>query len=138
MPSKKWVARILWWHGKNPKPRKNQTVTSRLIKAKTIEELAKKITHARKRSWQLIESGGRQDPGGYFTKLLENKIVQLSKTEKEVVIDALLSSLPMQPDPSNAHHLTLALGKLSIEELRLLVEHLRVLHDKQFTESPVS
>lgn len=138
MARKKWAARILWWRGKNPKPRKNQTVSSRLIKAKTIEELAKKIARARKRSWQLIESGGRQDPGSYFTRLLEKKITELSKTEKEILIEKILGTFPLKTD-NDKSILTIALAKLSVEELKLLLEHVRVLfHDLQSTESAIS
>jgi hypothetical protein len=139
MPAKKWMARIHWWRGKISKPRKNQIVSSRIIKAKTIEDLARKLAGARKRSWQLIESGGRQDPGCYFTKLLEKKMLELSRTEKELFIAAILNSLPTKPDADTAHRLSLALAKLSMKDLRVLVEHFRVPHhDLQSTQSSIS
>lgn len=139
MARKKWAARILWWRGKNLKPRKNQLVSSRVIKAKTIEDLAKKLARARKRSWQLIETGGRQDPGGYFTRLLEKKITELSRTEKEILVDIILDSLRMQLDAGKGNVLRLALAKLTVEELTVLAEHFRVLHhDPQSSESSVS
>lgn len=139
MATKRWIARILWWRGKNPKPRKNQHVSSRLIKAKSIEDLAKKITRARKRSWELLETGGRQDPGRYFTKLLETQIEELSKTEKQIHIEAVLDLLSVQAETEKFRLLSMAFAKLTADELKVLLGELGVLtHEKQPAESPVS
>lgn len=87
MAAKKWVARVLWWRGKNVRPRKNQRVSNGLIRAKSLEELVTKLARTRKRAWELLESGGRQDPGGYFTRLIETRIQELYELKSRMKHD---------------------------------------------------
>jgi hypothetical protein len=73
---KKWCAKISKWNGYSPKPRKNQKIISRVIRAKLLDELASKASKSRYNAIELVETGGHshRDPAGFFTKLFLERI----------------------------------------------------------------
>ena len=78
---KKWCAQIFWWRGESQKPRKNQKVTSHIVRAKTLEELEEKLAHKRFKRFELV--GEQKDPGGYFSQLLQQRLFKRHEAQKK-------------------------------------------------------
>jgi hypothetical protein len=71
---KKWTAKISTWNGSAPKPRKNQIVRSREIRAKLLDDLARKLSRTKYKAVELTSAGGHHDAGGYWTKKLVERV----------------------------------------------------------------
>lgn len=131
MAAKKWIVRISWWRGENAKPRKNQTVKTRLLKGKTLEELAGKIAKARWKSWEMLDSGGRQNPGNYYGAQLETKIRELMKSEKDVLIEQILTLLQIDAAEAGMDVLSSGLSKVPVNALTALKDSIGRQIDKR-------
>jgi hypothetical protein len=78
---KKWVVKLSWWRGTLPKPRKNMVVKNRLLRARTIEELAKKVAKSRYRTFSLEKWGDQPTPAGY-QEMLEARVKVLNEKKR--------------------------------------------------------
>ena len=79
---KYWCAKVEWWHGDLAKPRSNMKVRSRMIKRKTIKELAERLAHARFKRMTLVETPDSHPVTAYMMRLLEDKIIELQEVKR--------------------------------------------------------
>jgi hypothetical protein len=82
----KWCAKISWWAGSLAKPRSNMKVRVRVIRFKTIDELAKRLARSRYKAVELLGTGGRVDPGGFYTRMLVDRIDHYRAEKKRLTM----------------------------------------------------